>query len=555
MNLAASILARRIQVWIPFLIGAALLLLALGSSDRIPTGDAPHLLAITEKLAAMLRHGEVLDFFEAWGSLVTPHPPAGYLVPLAFSILGFGSATPIMTGLLGLALAWHGMVLLVQRETGEAVIPWLGGLLVFSSAITWGAVEHMVWDLLAAGCVSGCVGHLHASDGFRNKGHAMFFGLFMGLGFVTKFTFPGFLILPVLFAGWAMLRFRSFSGAAAALTGFLIVCGPWMLGHGDAVLAYVLHSSGAATGGVVHSISDSPASAWTYRFTAENLLYYPTVLRDILGWPGLLLVGLATPRAWGAPAGRWATWSILSGALVLTFAGENQARYVLPALPLLGAMVEVGVRPGFSRATSRFGLICGLGATLPALWGSWMTTSSTERAPPSRDQTHAVESLYSWGAWPWPATPFRPISNPMDTWRIDEALVALAVETGPGSHQIGLLTPRDVRMPPVSSYAWRAGQRGLDWDVASIVARGPGGRPMVFVGPLKPLGHQISRRFKVAYAIHPKGTHPALLTALGAQAGWGHDLPSGLRGTIFRIPSSAWDTPAGQVLQRDPLDG
>ena len=66
------------------------------------------------------------------------------------------------------------------------------------------------------------------------------------------------------------------------------------------------------------------------------------------------------------PSGRWAAWGVLGGGFILTFAGENQSRYILPALPLLAAIVDIGVRPGLGQSLSRFGLVAGLCAALPA---------------------------------------------------------------------------------------------------------------------------------------------------------------------------------------------
>jgi len=464
--------------------------------------------------------------------------------------MGASGSIPLLVGLSGLAMSWHGMILLTRRVDEGSWGPWLGWLLMLSTAATWLAIEQMYWDMLAAGCVAASVGHLHASDGLRNSGHAICFGLFMGLGFVTKYTFPAFLLLPVMFAGVAILRFRSFGGLLISICGFLLVAGPWLFTYGDSVWAYVAQSSTPSM-----SISDSPASSWTYRFTAENLLYYPTVLRDMLGWPGLVLVGIAFTRGWGTYGGRWAAWGALSGLLVLTFAGENQSRYLLPALPLMGALVDVGIRPGLGRAVSRFGMVVGLSVTLPALWGAWSFVKASDAAPASRDQTHAVESFLGWGAWPWPAEPFRPVSNPMKEWDVDEAIVAISEVTGTGAHQIGLLLPRDVRLPPASTYAWRAGNRGLEWDVATIVSQGPGGRPMIFVGPLKPMGHRISRRFKVAYAVHGKGQFPSILRELAAKRVWSHDLHSGMQGSVFTVPDAGWGTPTGLEIQKDPIDG
>jgi hypothetical protein len=550
MKLAVSIFWERVRSWMPFVVGAGLMWAVLGETDRVPTGDAPHLLAIADRLGLMFGRGDILDGFESWSSLVTPHPPAGYLVPTVFGLLGAGTATPRLTGIFGLALCWYGMNLLSRGDHRSRWGPWMGGVLVMSSAMTWTLVEHMAWDVLAAGCVAACVGHLHAADGFRNKGHALAFGAFMGLGFVTKYTFPAFLIVPVLFAVRALIRFRTIGGVLVALMGFAVVAGPWLWSHGDAVLAYVVNSTSAG-----HSISDSPAQAWSARFSPDNLLYYPTVLRDALGWPGILLVGVAFVRIWVRPAGRWAAWAVLGGLAVLSFAGENQARYLFPALPLLGVIVDIGIRPGIVHPMARFGLLCGISALLPSAWGIWSIQQSERVAPPARDQTHAVEGLLSWGEWPWPSTAFRPIENPMKNWRVDDAIVAVAEQTGEGAHQIGLLLPRDARLPPAATYPWRAGQRMLEWDVATIAADGPQGRPMVFVGPLKPIGERIDRRFEVAYAVHPRGAPPALLSNIGGTVVWQHDLPSGFQGSVFRVPAEGWNTATGLLLQKDPLDG
>ena len=225
MKLAASIFWERFRQWLPFIMGAALMWFVLSNESRIPTGDAPHLLAISDRLALMFRRGEILDFFESWSSLVTPHPPAGYFVPTMLNLLGVNAGVAPLTGLVGLALCWYGMILLSRGDHRSKWGPWIGGILLVSSAMTWTFVEHMAWDILAAGCVAACVGHLHASDGFRDKGHSLVFGLFMGLGFVTKYTFPAFLLLPVLFAARAMIRFKTFGGMFVSLIGFVIIAG------------------------------------------------------------------------------------------------------------------------------------------------------------------------------------------------------------------------------------------------------------------------------------------------------------------------------------------
>ncbi|MEC8191102.1 MAG: hypothetical protein VX127_00075 [Myxococcota bacterium] len=552
MNRIHQLLWDRVRLWLPFALGVALLGTVVGRMDAVPTGDAPHLLAIADKLNSLLNRGEYIEFLESWSSLVTPHPPAGFAVPVLMRWLDLGLSVPLATSVVGLGLAWHGMVLL-SRVGGRVVHgPWMGAVMLFAMPATWTFSAHMVWDVLAAGCVTACIGHLHASDGLRNMGHAALFGVFMGLSFVTKYTAPAFLVLPAAFAGVAVLRFGSWTGLLVAIGAFAVVGGPWLFTHGDSVVAYVLSSSGAT-----QTISASPASSWSARFAPENLLYYPTVLRDMVGWPGVGLMLLALAFAWRKPGGRWAALGVVGGAVVLTFAGENQSRYVYPALPLLGAIIDVGLRPGLHSALARLGMVCGLAATMPSLVGGWMTVNAEATHPPTRDQTHAAESLLAWGAWPSAAMPFRPVSNPVEAWDVDAALSALAAESGETDygHQVGILLPNDARLPPGSTYAWRAGSLGMDWNFATVVPRGPAGKPMVFVGPLKPVGIRMSRRFDVGYAIHPKGSMPELMKQLSAQLKWQHDLPHSLQGSVFRVPAAGWRTPFGVQLQKDPIDG
>ena len=95
----------------------------------------------------------------------------------------------------------------------------------------------------------------------------------------------------------------------------------------------------------------------------------------------------------------------------------------------------------------------------------------------------------------------------------------------------------------------------MDWNFATVVPRGPAGKPMVFVGPLKPVGVRMSRRFDVGYAIHPRGSMPEMVTQLKAQVKWQHDLPHSLQGSVFRVPTAGWQTPTGIQLQKVPIDG
>ena len=78
---------------------------------------------------------------------------------------------------------------------------------------------------------------------------------------------------------------------------------------------------------------------------------------------------------------------------------------------------------------------------------------------------------------------------------------------------------------------------------------------MIFVGPLKPLGHKISRKFSIAYVVYPRGQVPAIMQGLSAMSTWKHTLPHGFEGAVFAVPPEGWTTPLGEALKKDPIDG
>ena len=75
--------------WLPYSIAVVILVFCLLPSDRIPNGDAPHLLGISERLAHELTHFQLTDFGAHSLSLIAPHPPLGYSLPTLGYALGW----------------------------------------------------------------------------------------------------------------------------------------------------------------------------------------------------------------------------------------------------------------------------------------------------------------------------------------------------------------------------------------------------------------------------------------------------------------------------------
>jgi hypothetical protein len=520
--------------WVPFALGAGLLAAMTLPAGRTPGGDAPHILTIAHRLAAELQAGAWTDLYTHLGSLVTPHPPAGYLVPTALAATGLGASVPVLTSLVGLALCWHGLVLL----RGRAVPLW-AGLLLLASPMTWAMADRMSWDLLAAGMVATTLGHLHASRDLSCTHHTAMAAFFGALGCLTKFTVPIFLVLPGILVLWGAVRNRRWTGIGIGLLVFAGAAGPWLAGHLEQVLAYVGSSADPS-----QTLSDSPAGAWAARLSWESLSYTPRVLKDALGWPGLVLAVLCTGGI-GHRGTRLGLSGAVGGLAFLSFAGEHQARYLAPALPLICLLVDTGLSTGLRR--SRWAKPLAVLVILPMLYGSAATSWVHSDPPTVRDQRPSP--LSAWASWPWPAEAFRPTGLDLERWKVAETIEAIAEQCTSGS-TIGIVLPRSPEVPRGSAYAYTAERHKHHWSWATV-GQTPSGEPMVFLGPFQ--ADVADRRFELAYIVNRPG-QPTALDGLPQTELQHHRLPQGYQGRLVRIPELAWKHPAAQRLLQDPMD-
>jgi hypothetical protein len=525
-----------------FVVGAAVLAAGTLPAGRLPTGDAPHMLGMAARLANTLSAGDLAGAWSLLMTLVTPHPPIGYLVPTMGYLLGLGDAVPFVTALFALGLVWHGMCLLVQVPGGAANAPWAGGLFVLCSGMTWAMVDTVAWDLLAAGLVLATLGHMHASAGLSRPKHAVAVGLFAALGCMCKYTFPVFVLLPSLVVGGLAVWRRRWLGLALTLGVFAALAGPWLFDSMGEVLAYVSSSSDPS-----RTISASPASTWSERLGWRSLGYYPTTFRMAWGWPGLALLALCAPSLWH-PGARLAGLGALGGIVALSQAGEQQARYMFAALPLLAVWVGVAVPRWPSGRRQRWRRWAFAGAVLPALWGAFATSWVHDDAPANRDLR--LESLSAWGAWPWPAESFRPTNLAVEVFEVDRVIAQMAALAPPNTTTVGLSLPQSPGFPLASAYMWRAERAGHSWTWASVSTLGPSTKPAVFLSPSVGVKN---RRFSVAYIVRQPGAAVGVVDAIAGAPAFRHRLPANRLGVVVPVAESAWQTAAGRSLLRDPM--
>ena len=478
-------------------------LLLVAPAHRQLTGDAPHLMGIALRLAGMIRHGEYLDAAHAGWTLLAPQPPGAY-VPgvLAYLVLPPASRIGVLlAGALGLGLALDGV-----RRLGAG---WIGLLLLAGAGVLWPQAEQYGVDLFAAACVVQSMSHLVASEELTRRGHAAAWGAWMGAAFMVKYTAPFFLVGPCLLAGLAVVRYRRWAALGLAIAGFAVVAGPWYAGHLREVLSYGLWSSDAG-----NELMSQRAQIFTEPYaSAARLSWYPARALEVWGWLGLLAAGLGL--AWPSPrapkGARWVLAAALALAwLLLTAQLNRQARYLLPAVPLLAALA------GTSRLRWLFAP-----AGFMSLWCLYVVFGMHQGARSNCDPnaTGPQPPL----AWPWPQGAACPQEGHADYAWLDDAMERLAARWGHDTGTVGLLVPEGGPAVSPGDALYRSALQGRRWSVASPLIFHPGDwsggevRSEVYVAPFATETWP-SRDFDTLLAIVP--TEPGVYQAWMAQGGY-----------------------------------
>jgi hypothetical protein len=439
--------------------------------------------------------------------------------------LGFGDAVPFLCGLVALALIWRGMRLLAAADEGPS--PWPGLLLLLACPLFWLAFSELYWDLFAAAALSMCLGHLAASNRLQDRHHSIRFGLWMAVGFLTKYTFPAFAFLPACLAGYLVWKSRNFKGLGLALGAFLLVGGPWLLPHLHQVIPYVFDSLNSES----HMVDRASISAQV------DPAYYLIILKDAMGWPGLILL-LTSLAAVQREGGRIAIAAGVGGIVVLSWMGQQEARYLLPALPMLA----YGVSCGFSRLEGRMrhgALALLFVIALPMLSFSAGANRLGAQVPAERMHEHHRASLHRWGDWPRVHQSFMPVSAHPDTFAVDTALKGLAkYKTAEDGNAVGLLLDGTAGELRDGLFFFRSARLGLNWDFVSL-APPPGGKGKVFgkfKGPFHAQG-EAPTRFRLLYAATSAQdrVRTAWLEAHSAVELAQIALPGGLKGRVMRL--------------------
>jgi len=338
-------------------------------------------------------------------------------------------------------------------------------------------------------------------------------GVWLGIGFWTKYTFPIFLFLPCLAVivglGWDVLMKRPGMGRRVRngiwLVGASAVCLiPLGVLKGRDILNYVQRSlSPTEEERVLIDALSGPGPTAVSGF--ERRYFYLASLKDLWGWPGLallalglLILSLHTVRAvWRGDEESTrrvrTAWLGLSaamfGILALSTFSQKVDRYMLPALFPLAAVLVPQV------SSRRWGIPLVLAVMVPpALFVFSDYAGFTQhqafdagvkavdlqfrrRGPPpaARRLDHAVrKTLTTWGRYPLLEEPYRPYSSDPRRWQIDAVLARVARNPAFDGRHVGVHIAPSLPATLLGVFLMRAERMGYHWTFVTVKLRWDG---------------------------------------------------------------------------------
>lgn len=570
-----------------FVLATVIMGVVLAREGRVPTGDAPALLSRAHEIAATMTGGGFWSGFAAGVGQVVPQPPVGFFPAIFLYALGFSTVVPRLVGAGALVVVWIGMMWTVRRGQDRIAMAPLGaGGMMLATPMVWSAVEHVQWDLLCAAMVLASLGALVQSNQLKDRRWAGLAGGLAGLAALTKYNAPFFLILPILWMIGHALRQRRLVDALVLIGAGMLPIVVWLPLAWDALGPYLATSVGGVEG--VDSASDVP-SLWE-RLHPNVLVYYPAVLKDALGWPGAVLTvfGLWALRR---HAGIVMWLAVVGGMLSLSLVGRREPRYLLPLLPVLFLVMEMGVAQ-----LQQHWLRRGVGTVFAVVFGAQLVGTVSaynhwDDPRPLAELGFGFENVTRFGNWPSPEPAFVPTSAASAEWKLAQAVDAIGDALGSQTEDatIGIMLYAHPRVPQEDLFVLAAAQRGWVWDrvLVEILAGSHAGPPPPNVQPGRVLGgagpdpnaprlpgqppprtpleetFEIVTRsgpvaalvsepqFHILYAVHPRGEpfYQAFFLQLNAKRVTSIALPRGFVGTVWALDDAVWSGPLGQQIQ------
>ena len=308
------------------------------------------------------------------------YPPFFYWVADAFyAVFGTDSRVAVLSNdlffLTILAFSTYG----IGRRLWNRPVGLLAAVFVLTTPTIVSSSKQYMVDMPLAAMVALALYLLIRSENFSRRGPSLLFGLAVGLGLLTKWTFPIFLIAPsalaVVLAVVTSVRGRSVAApvniAGAAILAFA-VCGLWYL-HNSAALDHDLtyFASDALKGSP--PIASFASLSWYFWVLLDVQLYVLPFLLFAVG------VVFALARREVALRNLQPLVLIVSAFVICALLRNKDARYTMPMLPAVAVVATswiVYAAPRIRRALSVAIPVYGAVAFLAISFGTSLLPSS-----------------------------------------------------------------------------------------------------------------------------------------------------------------------------------
>ena len=311
----------------------------------IPSWDQAHYLSIAIEYKRSLQSGGPIELLRAIHVADPSRGPLFTVLLLPF-VYVFGPAA--RSGLL-LNLLIAPVLYFAAGEIAWTLFRnWIARLLTIALVATMpllvGLFHNVLQDFLLVTLTTVSLLLLLKSEGFQRRGMTLAMALAMGLGTLTKVTFPLFVAGPLLVvAAQIVLARRPVAGrrllvnlAGAALV-YLLVVAPWYGANFSPTLEYVR----STTGGPL-SLGAGPSDPYTFHAIAS---FTAAVIDFNVSWivvlAGVVAVALSFSRLKSVPLGKLAfllAW-VLVPYLSVALAHNQDVRLMAPAMPGVAVLV------------------------------------------------------------------------------------------------------------------------------------------------------------------------------------------------------------------------
>jgi 4-amino-4-deoxy-L-arabinose transferase-like glycosyltransferase len=268
------------------------------------------------------------------------YPPLVYVASLPFALL-FGLTSD---GLTSVNVLFLGIIILSTYHIGYAFggrkVGLLAAFIASMYPIIYGLARHYLLDVPLVAMVTLATWLLIRTNSFERRGATVIYGLSLGLGMLTKWSFAVFATGPFLITAINILikhSWRRLLNMALAVGVAILVAIPWYLINLRALMdfrrlqgAYALLEGDAAM---------SAQESWLYYLNA--LVNHQVLVPFALLFAGGL-ISLLTTRKFGYKIALLLSWIVLP-YLVFSMYSNKDVRFTIPYLPAMAVITALGM--------------------------------------------------------------------------------------------------------------------------------------------------------------------------------------------------------------------